>query len=56
MPETPDTKPSAVELNQRIRDLMLRSGGRLSGQQRAEYQLLLSRWAAAVREDIVTAA
>lgn len=56
MSSTPDQKPSAAELNERIRDLLLRSGGRLNGEQRAEYRLLLQEWAAAVREDLVVAA
>ena len=47
---------SAAELNEQIRGLMLRSGGRLTGEQRAEYQELLREWAAAVRVDVVPAA
>lgn len=53
---TPQAKPSAAELNEQIRGLLLRSGGRLSGEQRAEYQWLLHRWTEAVREDLVVAA
>ncbi|MFJ9176273.1 hypothetical protein [Streptomyces sp. NPDC102360] len=47
---------SADELNERIRDLMLRSGGRLSAEQRREYEALVAQWAAAERGGIVKAA
>ncbi|MGW0683872.1 hypothetical protein ACWD2L_10985 [Streptomyces sp. NPDC002754] len=47
---------SADELNERIRDLMLRSGGRLSAEQRREYEGLVAQWAAAERGGIVKAA
>lgn len=47
---------SAAELNERIRYLMERSGGRLSAAQRAEYEVLVVAWAAAVRGEIVEAA
>ncbi|MFF3490100.1 hypothetical protein ACFYWS_02010 [Streptomyces sp. NPDC002795] len=47
---------SADELNERIRDLMLRSGGRLSAEQRREYEVLVAEWAAAERGGIVKAA
>lgn len=57
MPPILEPRPlSATELNERIRGLLLRSGGRLSDAQRAEYQALLEDWAAAVREDLVVAA
>jgi hypothetical protein len=57
MPSIPEPVPlSATELNESIRALLLRSGGRLSDAQRAEYQCLLQKWAAAVREDLVVAA
>ncbi|MFI5665147.1 hypothetical protein [Streptomyces sp. NPDC051684] len=55
---TPEHGPgrSAEELNERIRDLMLRSGGRLSAEQRREYEVLVAEWAAAERGGIVKAA
>ncbi|MFJ9038617.1 hypothetical protein ACIRF8_18745 [Streptomyces sp. NPDC102406] len=40
---------SAHELNERIRCLMLRSGGRLTADQRREYEALVAAWATAVR-------
>lgn len=56
MSNTPNTRPSAAELNEQIRGLLLHSGGRLNAEQRAEYQLLLHWWAEAAREDLVVAA
>ncbi|WP_255951618.1 hypothetical protein [Streptomyces odontomachi] len=57
MPPILEPRPlSATELNERIRGLLLCSGGRLSDEQRAEYQALLRDWAAATREDLVVAA
>jgi hypothetical protein len=47
---------SAAVLNERIRALMLCSGGRLTGTERAEYQEMLREWAAAVRAGVVRAA
>ncbi|MZD06164.1 hypothetical protein GTW43_13835 [Streptomyces sp. SID5785] len=47
---------SAAELNRQIRHLMERTGGRLTTEQRAQYEVLVVAWAAAVREDIVEAA
>ncbi|KUL61737.1 hypothetical protein [Streptomyces sp. NRRL S-1521] len=47
---------SSAELNERIRSLWLRAGGRLSAEQRAEYERLVTEWAAAVRAEIVKAA
>ncbi|MFJ5265420.1 hypothetical protein ACIQAC_33635 [Streptomyces sp. NPDC088387] len=47
---------SAVEVNEQIRALWLRAGGRLSAQEREEYELLVVEWAAAVRGDVVKAA
>ncbi|SEP87592.1 hypothetical protein SAMN04487983_100263 [Streptomyces sp. yr375] len=47
---------SAAELNERIRALWLRANGSLSTQERAEYELLVVEWAAAIRTDVVTAA
>ncbi|MFI2642543.1 hypothetical protein [Streptomyces sp. NPDC018610] len=47
---------SAAELNEQIRALWLRSGGSLSAQERAEYELLLVEWAAAIRGRVIEAA
>ncbi|MER6955940.1 MULTISPECIES: hypothetical protein [unclassified Streptomyces] len=52
----PGSVRSAAELNERIRALWLRAGGSLSTQERAEYELLVVEWAAAIRGDVVTAA
>ncbi|MFD7778836.1 hypothetical protein [Streptomyces sp. NPDC059753] len=40
-----------MELNNRIRALMIRSGGRLSDEQRHEYQQLVAAWAEAIQEE-----
>lgn len=58
---SPDSMPSgsvrsAAEVNERIRALWLRAGGSLSAQERAEYELLVVQWAAAVRGEVVEAA
>ncbi|MDR3080458.1 MAG: hypothetical protein LBV60_05940 [Streptomyces sp.] len=55
-PQLPGSACSAAELNARIRRLMERTGGRLSAEQRAEYEVLVVAWAAAVRGEIVRAA
>ncbi|MEU6477123.1 hypothetical protein ABZ858_09560 [Streptomyces sp. NPDC047017] len=47
---------SAAELNERIRALWLRAGGSLSAQERAEYELLVVAWAAAIRSRVAEAA
>ncbi|KOV57059.1 hypothetical protein [Streptomyces sp. MMG1121] len=47
---------SAAEVNEQIRALWLRAGGTLSTQERAEYELLVVEWAAAIREEIIEAA
>lgn len=47
---------SAEDLNEQIRRLMSRTGGRLSAAQREEYEVLVVEWAAAVRGEIVEAA
>ncbi|MHB9863216.1 hypothetical protein [Streptomyces sp. YIM S03343] len=52
----PGSVRSAAELNEQIRALWLRAGGRLSAQERAEYELLVVRWAAAIRGEIIEAA
>ncbi|WSQ07627.1 hypothetical protein OG604_07620 [Streptomyces sp. NBC_01231] len=53
---TPGSVRSAAELNERIRALWMRAGGTLSTQERAEYELLVVEWAAAIRGEIVQAA
>ncbi|MEU6811365.1 hypothetical protein ABZ920_20720 [Streptomyces sp. NPDC046831] len=52
----PGSVRSAAELNERIRSLWLRAGGSLSPQERAEYELLVVEWAAAMRGRVVEAA
>ncbi|WP_408056670.1 hypothetical protein [Streptomyces huasconensis] len=47
---------SSVELNERIRGLWLRAAGRLTPEQRREYEQLVTEWAAAVRAEMVRAA
>jgi hypothetical protein len=47
---------SAAEVNEEIRALWLRAGGSLSAQERAEYELLVVEWAAAIRDDVIKAA
>jgi hypothetical protein len=53
---TPGSVRSAAELNEQIRALWLRAGGTLSTQERAEYELLVVEWAAAIRGDVIEAA
>lgn len=52
----PGSVRSAAELNERIRALWLRAGGSLTAQERAEYELLVVEWAAAIRGEVVRAA
>ncbi|GHD86606.1 hypothetical protein [Streptomyces naganishii] len=47
---------SASELNDRIRALWMRAGGSLTAQERAEYELLVVEWAAAIRGEVIEAA
>ncbi|WP_200300884.1 hypothetical protein [Streptomyces adelaidensis] len=47
---------SAADLNDQIRALWRRAGGSLSAQERAEYELLVVEWAAAIRGTVVEAA
>ncbi|MEU6368801.1 hypothetical protein ABZ876_24425 [Streptomyces sp. NPDC046931] len=54
--QTPGSVRSADDLNERIRALWLRSGGSLSAQERAEYELLVVEWAAAMRGEVIEAA
>ncbi|MFD7682078.1 hypothetical protein [Streptomyces sp. NPDC060187] len=58
---SPDFDPSgsvrsAAALNEQIRALWIRAGGSLSAQERAEYELLVVRWAEAIRGEIIEAA
>jgi hypothetical protein len=47
---------SAAQLNEDIRNLWLRARGGLTAEERAEYERLLTRWAAALKAEIITAA
>ncbi|GAA3783444.1 hypothetical protein GCM10022403_017560 [Streptomyces coacervatus] len=47
---------SAAEVNEQIRALWMRAGGSLSAQERAEYELLVVEWAAAIQSDVIKAA
>ncbi|WP_151482858.1 hypothetical protein [Streptomyces albicerus] len=53
---TPGSARSAAVLNEQIRALWIRAGGSLSAQERAEYELLVVEWAAAVRDEVIEAA
>ncbi|MFD1660277.1 hypothetical protein ACFSL4_19235 [Streptomyces caeni] len=53
---SPGSARSADDLNERIRALWLRAGGSLSAQERAEYELLVVEWAAAIRGKVIEAA
>jgi hypothetical protein len=55
-PQPRGSARSAAELNERIRGLWLRAGGRLSAEQRREYEQLVTAWAKAMREEVVEAA
>jgi hypothetical protein len=55
-PMSPGSVLSADDLNERIRALWLRAGGSLSDQERAEYELLVVEWAAAIRSKVIEAA
>jgi hypothetical protein len=52
----PGSVRSAAEVNEQIRALWMRAGGKLSAQERAEYELLVVEWAAAIRSDVIEAA
>ncbi|MGW0334973.1 hypothetical protein ACWD0J_24405 [Streptomyces sp. NPDC003011] len=52
----PGSVRSAAELNEQIRALWMRAGGTLSAQERAEYELLVVEWAAAIRGEVIEAA
>ncbi|MFF6996514.1 hypothetical protein ACFY93_16415 [Streptomyces sp. NPDC008313] len=47
---------SAAALNEQIRALWTRAGGSLSPQERREYELLVVRWAEAIRDEVIEAA
>lgn len=47
---------SAAVVNEDIRALVVRAGGWLYGDARAEYERLVEEWAAAVRAEVVEAA
>ncbi|MEU6661287.1 hypothetical protein [Streptomyces sp. NPDC046821] len=48
----PVTARSAAEVNERIRALWLSAGGRLSAEERVEYEALVVEWAAKMREAV----
>jgi hypothetical protein len=52
----PDCVRSAAEVNEQIRALWLRTRGSLSAEERAEYELLVVEWAAAIRGAVIEAA
>ncbi|MFH8803207.1 hypothetical protein ACH4F6_26995 [Streptomyces sp. NPDC017936] len=54
--DSPGSVRSAAEVNEQIRALWLRTGGSLSAEERAEYELLVVEWAAAIRGGVVEAA
>ncbi|MET9580872.1 hypothetical protein ABZY30_35870 [Streptomyces massasporeus] len=53
---TPGSVRSAAEVNDEIRALWQCTGGTLSAEERAEYELLVVEWAAAIRGGVVKAA
>ncbi|MCX4879316.1 MULTISPECIES: hypothetical protein [unclassified Streptomyces] len=53
---SPGSVRSAAEVNEQIRALWMRAGGSLSAQERAEYELLVVEWAAAIRSGVIKAA
>ncbi|MBO1337276.1 hypothetical protein [Streptomyces sp. VRA16 Mangrove soil] len=55
-PATSHPVRSADEVNEQIRGLWLRAGGRLTAEQRAQYEHLVTEWAQAVRAGVVEAA
>ncbi|MFF4836499.1 hypothetical protein [Streptomyces sp. NPDC001315] len=52
----PGSVRCAAEVNEQIRALWMRAGGSLSAQERAEYELLVVEWAAAIRGRVIKAA
>ncbi|GAA2342305.1 hypothetical protein OKJ48_05975 [Streptomyces kunmingensis] len=55
-PVTSASVRSADEVNEQIRALWLRTGGRLSAEQRAQYERLVTEWADAKRAEVLRAA
>jgi len=55
-PDRPGSARSAAVVNEDIRALFQRAGGRLYGADRAAYERLVVEWAAAVRAEVVEAA
>lgn len=55
-PLTSGSARSSDEVNEQIRGLWLRAGGRLTNEQRAQYERLVTEWAAAMRAEVVEAA
>ncbi|MGW5662331.1 hypothetical protein ACWEWG_19875 [Streptomyces sp. NPDC003758] len=53
---SPGSMRSAEDLNEQIRALWMRAGGSLSAEERAEYELLVVEWAAAIRGEVIEAA
>lgn len=51
MSTTPEPRParSAAEVNEEIRALWLRAGGRLTSEQRRTYERLVTEWSSAIR-------
>lgn len=55
-PDPGSARSPADELNDEIRALWFRAGGTLTPDERAEYEQLLARWAAALKTEITEAA
>ncbi len=58
---SPDTRGpgsvrSSADVNAEIRALLIRTGGWLYGETRAEYERLCAEWAEAVRAEVIEAA
>ncbi|MFE1950082.1 MULTISPECIES: hypothetical protein [Streptomyces] len=49
----PHSERSADEVNEQIRDLWARTGGQLTAEDRAEYEVLVTEWAMAIGEGAV---
>ena len=59
MPPTPDrpgSARSAAALNEEIRALLAQADGVLSAEQKRAYEDLVTRWAEAMRDEVVEAA
>ncbi|MDX3455027.1 hypothetical protein PV396_24315 [Streptomyces sp. ME02-8801-2C] len=55
-PQLPGSVRSAADLNDEIRALWDRAGGTLTSDQRREYEVLVTAWAIAVRDEQTTTA